>query len=125
MVVLCCIVVVTGFLPSSISRSSLSSPPSQVYIYIYICLGSYLSLMLLVETSTLPVVPREESQSLRDHPRRKRRVVQQHCCRSCQVMTVSSLSVFFLRSLGRDRNMVTPQTHIFGGISPDTRILTK
>ena len=31
MVVLCCIVVVTGFLPSPVSRSSLSSPPSQVY----------------------------------------------------------------------------------------------
>ena len=30
MVVLCCIVVVTGFLPSPVSRSSLSSPPSQV-----------------------------------------------------------------------------------------------
>ena len=30
MVVLCCILVVTGFLPSPISRSSLSSPPSQV-----------------------------------------------------------------------------------------------
>ena len=36
MVVLCCIVVVTGFLPFPVSRSSLSSPPSQVYIYIYI-----------------------------------------------------------------------------------------
>ena len=33
MVVLCCIVVVTGFLPFLVSRSSLSSPPSQVYIY--------------------------------------------------------------------------------------------
>ena len=31
MVVLCCILVVTGFLPSPISRSSLSSPPSQVF----------------------------------------------------------------------------------------------
>ena len=31
MVVLCCIVVVTGFLPFPVSRSSLSSPPSQVY----------------------------------------------------------------------------------------------
>ena len=31
MVVLCCIVVVTGFLPFLVSRSSLSSPPSQVY----------------------------------------------------------------------------------------------
>ena len=30
MVVLCCIVVVTGFLPFPVSRSSLSSPPSQV-----------------------------------------------------------------------------------------------
>ena len=30
MVVLCCIVVVTGFLPFLVSRSSLSSPPSQV-----------------------------------------------------------------------------------------------
>ena len=35
MVVLCCIVVVTGFLPFPVSRSSLSSPPSQVYIYRY------------------------------------------------------------------------------------------
>ena len=33
MVVLCCIVVVTGFLPFLVSRSSLSSPPSQVCIY--------------------------------------------------------------------------------------------
>ena len=32
MVVLCCIVVVTGFLPFLVSRSSLSSPPSQVDI---------------------------------------------------------------------------------------------
>ena len=32
MVVLCCIVVVTGFLPSPVSRSSLSSPPSQVLL---------------------------------------------------------------------------------------------
>ena len=31
MVVLCCIVVVTGFLPFPVSRSSLSSPPSQVW----------------------------------------------------------------------------------------------
>ena len=30
MVVLCCIAVVTGFLPSPVSRSSFSSPPSQV-----------------------------------------------------------------------------------------------
>ena len=35
MVVLCCIVVVTGFLLSPVSRSSLSSPPSQV-LYILI-----------------------------------------------------------------------------------------
>ena len=35
MVVLCCILVVTGFLPSPISRSSLSSPPSQVYMYVH------------------------------------------------------------------------------------------
>ena len=33
MVVLCCILVVTGFLPSPISRSSLSSPPSQVFLH--------------------------------------------------------------------------------------------
>ena len=33
MVVLCCIVVVTGFLPFPVSRSSLSSPPSQVIFY--------------------------------------------------------------------------------------------
>ena len=33
MVVLCCIVVVTGFLPSPVSRSSLSSPPSQVFFH--------------------------------------------------------------------------------------------
>ena len=33
MVVLCCIVVVTGFLPFPVSRSSLSSPPSQVSIH--------------------------------------------------------------------------------------------
>ena len=33
MVVLCCIVVVTGFLPSPVSRSSLSSPPSQVCVW--------------------------------------------------------------------------------------------
>ena len=32
MVVLCCIVVVTGFLPFPVSRSSLSSPPSQVEV---------------------------------------------------------------------------------------------
>ena len=32
MVVLCCIVVVTGFLPFPVSRSSLSSPPSQVLL---------------------------------------------------------------------------------------------
>ena len=36
MVVLCCIVVVTGFLPFPVSRSSLSSPPSQVLIYLHI-----------------------------------------------------------------------------------------
>ena len=35
MVVLCCILVVTGFLPSPISRSSLSSPPSQVFSFFY------------------------------------------------------------------------------------------
>ena len=46
MVVLCCIVVVTGFLPSPVSRSSLSSPPSQVY-YIYMpCTNVRLSLSL-------------------------------------------------------------------------------
>ena len=33
MVVLCCIVVVTGFLPFPVSRSSLSSPPSQVPVH--------------------------------------------------------------------------------------------
>ena len=32
MVVLCYIVVVTGFLPFPVSRSSLSSPPSQVRV---------------------------------------------------------------------------------------------
>ena len=37
MVVLCCIVVVTGFLPFPVSRSSLSSPPSQVYLIINLC----------------------------------------------------------------------------------------
>ncbi len=36
MVVLCCIVVVTGFLPFPVSRSSLSSPPSQVDMQYYI-----------------------------------------------------------------------------------------
>ena len=35
MVVLCCIVVVTGFLPSPVSRSSLSSPPSQVFFFFW------------------------------------------------------------------------------------------
>ena len=40
MVVLCCIVVVTGFLPSPVSRSSLSSPPSQVvYIWMFPKIG--------------------------------------------------------------------------------------
>ena len=35
MVVLCCIVVVTGFLPFLVSRSSLSSPPSQVFCFVF------------------------------------------------------------------------------------------
>ena len=42
MVVLCCIVVVTGFLPSPVSRSSLSSPPSQVILMHVLTLDSHL-----------------------------------------------------------------------------------
>ena len=46
MVVLCCIVVVTGFLPFPVSRSSLSSPPSQVLsirilAYFFKCLNMF------------------------------------------------------------------------------------
>ena len=45
MVVLCCIVVVTGFLPSPVSRSSLSSPPSQVNI-LYTYLMQYIHIQI-------------------------------------------------------------------------------
>ena len=46
MVVLCCIVVVTGFLPFPVSRSSLSSPPSQVIIIIVVLLVRFLLLRI-------------------------------------------------------------------------------
>ena len=63
MVVLCRIVVVTGFLPFPVSRSSLSSPPSQVnckrnvYIYIYICfLNLYKALKIFIWRQLYKVV---------------------------------------------------------------------
>ena len=48
MVVLCCIVVVTGFLPFPVSRSSLSSPPSQVIILIILIILLLLLLLIII-----------------------------------------------------------------------------
>ena len=54
MVVLCCIVVVTGFLPFLVSRSSLSSPPSQVYIYFRGLVCNFLSEVYQVNLTIRP-----------------------------------------------------------------------